>query len=48
MDELKSVAFSMNLNSTAGSDGMNGYFFKKGWHIMKIYLMVVVLAFFNG
>ena len=28
MEEIKSVVFSMNPNSTASLDGMNGYFFE--------------------
>ena len=48
MDEIKEVVFSMNPNSAAGPDGMNGYFFKKSWHIIKNDLIGVVHAFFSG
>nr|XP_004252203.1 uncharacterized protein LOC101264798 [Solanum lycopersicum] len=45
---LKEVVFSMNTNSAAGPDGMNGYFFQKCWNIIKEYLMEVLHALFNG
>ena len=48
MDKLKEVVFSMNLNSAARPDGMNGYFYQKCWHIIKNDLMEVVQAFFSG
>ena len=48
MDELKKVVFSMNPNSAAGPDGMNGYFFQKCWNIIKNDLIEVVHAFFSG
>lgn len=48
MDELKNVVFSMNHNSTAGPDGMNGYFFQKFWHIINTDLIGVIQAFFSG
>ncbi|KAG5585843.1 hypothetical protein H5410_046277 [Solanum commersonii] len=35
LEELKKVIFSMNPNSAAGPDGMNGYFFQKCWNIIK-------------
>ncbi|KAG5580329.1 hypothetical protein H5410_050956 [Solanum commersonii] len=35
LEELKTVVFSMNPNSAAGPDGMNGYFFQKCWNIIK-------------
>lgn len=48
MKELKSVVFSMNLNSAAGPYRMSGYFFQKCWGIIMIDLMGVIKAFFNG
>ena len=48
MDELKEVVFSINPNSAAGLDCMNGYFFKKCWHIIKNVLMGIAQAFFSG
>ncbi|KAG5606087.1 hypothetical protein H5410_027579 [Solanum commersonii] len=48
IDELKKVVYSMNTNSAAGPDGMNGYFFQKCWNIIKIDLLAVILAFFSG
>ncbi|KAG5600548.1 hypothetical protein H5410_031918 [Solanum commersonii] len=35
VEELKGVVFSMNPNSAAGLDGMNGCFFQKCWSIIK-------------
>jgi len=46
--ELKEVVFSMNLNSAAGTDGMNGHFFQKCWPIIKHDLLGVIQAFFCG
>ncbi|XP_049357764.1 uncharacterized protein LOC125822409 [Solanum verrucosum] len=46
-EELKEVIFSMNPNSAAGPDGMNGYFFQKCWQIIKHDLFDVILAFFS-
>ncbi|XP_015058305.1 uncharacterized protein LOC107004576 [Solanum pennellii] len=48
MDEPKEVVLSMNPNSAASPDGMNGYFFQKCLHIIKNDLMGVVQAFFSG
>ncbi|XP_015161044.1 uncharacterized protein [Solanum tuberosum] len=48
IDELKEVVFSMNPNSAAGPDGMNGCFFQKCWQIIKHDLLAVILAFFSG
>ncbi|XP_069154435.1 uncharacterized protein [Solanum lycopersicum] len=48
MDEIKEVVFAMNPNSTAGPDGMNGYFFQKCWNIIKSDLIEVQHAFFSG
>ncbi|KAH0734895.1 hypothetical protein KY285_010602 [Solanum tuberosum] len=48
MKELKEVVFSMNPNSAAGPDSMNGCFFQKSWSIIKEYLMEVIKAFFSG
>ncbi|XP_015166827.1 uncharacterized protein [Solanum tuberosum] len=48
IDELKEVVHSMNPNSAAGPDGMNGCFFQKCWNIIKNDLMAVILAFFSG
>uniref|UniRef100_M1D937 Non-LTR retroelement reverse transcriptase n=1 Tax=Solanum tuberosum TaxID=4113 RepID=M1D937_SOLTU len=48
VEELKEVVFSMNPNSAAGPDGMNGYFFQKCWHIIKKDLFGVIQAFFCG
>ncbi|XP_015084239.1 uncharacterized protein LOC107027648 [Solanum pennellii] len=48
LDELKEVVFSMNPNSAAGPDGMNGYFFQKCWNIIKNDLIEVLHAFFSG
>ncbi|XP_049399716.1 uncharacterized protein LOC125863741 [Solanum stenotomum] len=48
LEELKEVVLSMNPNSAAGPDGMNGYFFQKCWHIIKHDLLGVVHAFFCG
>ena len=48
MEELKSVIFSMNPNSAAEPDGMNGYSFQKCWHIIKDELVGVVKALFSG
>ena len=45
MQELKEVVFSMSSNYAAGPDGMNGYFFKKCWNIIKNDLVDVILAF---
>ena len=35
MGELKEVVFSINPNSAASPDDMNGYFIQKCWHIIK-------------
>ncbi|KAG5580314.1 hypothetical protein H5410_050941 [Solanum commersonii] len=48
IEELKEVVFSMNPNSAAGPDGMNGCFFQKCWSIIKHDLLAVIQAFFNG
>ncbi|XP_049399717.1 uncharacterized protein LOC125863742 [Solanum stenotomum] len=48
MEELKEVVYSMNPNSAAGPDGMNGYFFQKCWSIIKKDLLAVIHAFFSG
>ena len=48
MEELKSVILSMNPNSAAGLDCINGYFFQKCWHIINDDLVGVVKAFFSG
>ncbi|XP_015158404.1 uncharacterized protein [Solanum tuberosum] len=48
LEELKEVVFSMNPNSAAGPDGMNGYFFQKCWDIIKHDLFGVIQAFFCG
>ncbi|XP_049348971.1 uncharacterized protein LOC125813526 [Solanum verrucosum] len=48
LEELKEVIFSMNPNSAAGPDGMNGYFFQKCWNIIKHDLLDVIHAFFCG
>ncbi|KAG5604805.1 hypothetical protein H5410_026297 [Solanum commersonii] len=40
IDELKEVVYSMNPNSAAGPDGMNGYFFTRNlWNIINKDLM---------
>ncbi|KAK6803130.1 hypothetical protein RDI58_000914 [Solanum bulbocastanum] len=48
MEELKEVVYSMNPNSAAGPDGMNGCFFQQCWDIIKQELLAVTHAFFNG
>ncbi|XP_049378041.1 uncharacterized protein LOC125842768 [Solanum stenotomum] len=48
LEDLKEVVFSMNPNSAAGPDGMNGLFFQKCWHIIKHDLLGVIHAFFCG
>ncbi|KAK6780041.1 hypothetical protein RDI58_022225 [Solanum bulbocastanum] len=48
MDELKEIVHSMDPNSAAGPDGMNGYFFQKCWDIIKEDLLAIIHAFFNG
>ncbi|XP_055814172.1 uncharacterized protein LOC129883562 [Solanum dulcamara] len=48
LEELRTVVFSMNPNSAAGPDGMNGKFFQECWEIIKEDLFRVVLSFFNG
>lgn len=48
IEELKEVVFSMNPNSAAGPDGMNGFFFQKCWQIIKHDLLAVIQAFFCG
>ncbi|XP_019223633.1 PREDICTED: uncharacterized protein LOC109205377 [Nicotiana attenuata] len=48
MEELKQVVFSMNPNSAAGPDGLNGKFFQKCWEVIQHDLLKVVLAFFCG
>ncbi|KAH0684447.1 hypothetical protein KY289_022199 [Solanum tuberosum] len=42
LEELKEVVFSMNPNSAAGPDGMNGQFFQKCWQIIKDDLLSVI------
>lgn len=48
MEELKEVACSMNPNSAAGRDGMNGKFFQSCWTIICNDLLKVVHYFFCG
>uniref|UniRef100_M1E013 RNA-directed DNA polymerase (Reverse transcriptase); Ribonuclease H n=1 Tax=Solanum tuberosum TaxID=4113 RepID=M1E013_SOLTU len=48
LTELKDVVFSLNPNSAADLDGMNGYFFQKWWPIIKHDLLGVTQAFFCG
>jgi len=48
MEELKEVVYSMNPNSAAGTDGMNGCFFQKCWSIIRKDLLAVIHAFFSG
>ncbi|KAK6780088.1 hypothetical protein RDI58_022272 [Solanum bulbocastanum] len=48
MEELKEVVYSMNPNSAAGPDGMNGYFFQNCWDIINKDLLAVIQAFFSG
>ena len=47
MNDLQEVVFSMNPNFAAGANGINGYFFRKCWHIINHYFMRLVLAFFS-
>lgn len=46
-DELQEVLFSMNLNSPAGRDCINGYFFYKCWEIINKDLMEVYIDFLS-
>lgn len=48
MDKLKSVVFSMNPNSVACPDCMNGYLFKKCWYIINTNLMGIIQYIFSG
>lgn len=48
MDELKNIVFSMDPNSVAGPDGMNGKFFQTCWDVIKEDLFKVIQAFFCG
>lgn len=48
LEELKSVVFCMNPNSTAGPDDMNGHFFQVCWNINQMDLMRVIQSFFSG
>ncbi|XP_049405051.1 uncharacterized protein LOC125868449 [Solanum stenotomum] len=48
IEELKEIVFSMNPNSAAGLDVMNGYFFQKCWQIIKNDVFGVIQVFFCG
>lgn len=48
MEKFKEVVFSMSPTSSAFPDGMNGYFFRKCWHIIKHDRLGVIIAFSRG
>ncbi|XP_055830826.1 uncharacterized protein LOC129899842 [Solanum dulcamara] len=48
MDELRTIVFSMNPNSAAGPDGMNGKTFQLCWDIIKEDFLSVVNSLFSG
>ncbi|XP_049399720.1 uncharacterized protein LOC125863746 [Solanum stenotomum] len=48
LDELKEVVQSLNPNSAAGPDRMNGCFFQKCWSIINKDLLAVIHSFFSG
>lgn len=44
--KLNNVVFSMNPQSAAGIDVMNGYFLQNCWHIINQDLKLVIKVFF--
>lgn len=48
MVDLKEVVFSMNNQSAAGPDGMNGYFFTNMLALINTYLMELIKSFFSS
>ncbi|XP_075098915.1 uncharacterized protein LOC142175814 [Nicotiana tabacum] len=47
-EEVKEVVFSMDPNSTSGSDGFNRFFFQKFWDIIKDDITDKVKELING
>ncbi|VFQ93056.1 unnamed protein product [Cuscuta campestris] len=47
-EEIKKIIWSLNANSTAGTDGFNGYFFRYSWEIIKVDVCKAVLEYFLG
>ena len=48
LDEVKSVIFSIDGDSTAGPDGFTGKFFTFAWEVIGLDVYQVILSFFCG
>ncbi|VFR03540.1 unnamed protein product, partial [Cuscuta campestris] len=47
-EEIKRTIWSLNANSTAGSDGFNGFFFRNSWDTIKTDVCMEAQEFFIG
>ncbi|VFQ86934.1 unnamed protein product [Cuscuta campestris] len=47
-EEIKRTIWSLNANSTAGSDGFNGFFFRNSWDTIKTDVCMAAQEFFIG
>ncbi|KAL0449188.1 UNVERIFIED_CONTAM: hypothetical protein Slati_1475200 [Sesamum latifolium] len=48
IDEMARVVFDMTVESTAGPDGFNGFFYQQCWEIIKHDVTLAVQDFLNG
>ncbi|VFQ90414.1 unnamed protein product [Cuscuta campestris] len=48
MEEVKHAVWELDPHSTCGSDGFNGEFFRKTWHILGKNLLLAAQEFFLG
>lgn len=48
MDELKTVVFALNKDTSAGPDGYTTRFYQTSWHFIKEDLLEAIVDFFNG